>query len=181
MLACPLSAKNGLMRCSKQQSLFDHVVGKREQFVRNCEAQCLGGREIEDELEFGRPLNRDIAGLRPVQNLVDQVGGAPEQIREVWSVGHETPGLDIIPAIEDRRQSRGVRKRDDARAVGVNESIPHDVNCIRLGLERIERESNILRAPDFKWRDFKAERPGFGLNLTHLHNGLEIADIPYEC
>src|SRR5262249_27665381 len=59
-------------------------------------------------------------------------------------------------------------KRDDARAVGVNESVPHDVNCVRLGLESIERGSNVLRAPDFKWRDLEAERPGFGLNLESL-------------
>src|SRR5215469_8349058 len=79
-----------------------------------------------EALAVERLLDRQVGGLRPAQNLVDVVGGAPEHIREVWSVGHETPGLDIIPGIEDRRQSPGVRKRDDASAVEVNESIPHD-------------------------------------------------------
>ena len=89
--------------------------------------------------------------------------------------------MDPIAVIEDCRQPRAERKCEDARAVGVNESVPHNVKCVRLGLEGIERGSNVLSAPDFKWRELEAERPGFGLNLTHLHNGLEIADIPYEC
>ena len=50
---------------------------------------------------------------------------------------------------EDRRQPRAERKRDDARAVGDNESIFHDVKCVRLAFERLEDGRNILCAPDF--------------------------------
>ena len=42
----------------------------------------LGGLEIDDEIEFGRLLDRDVGGLRPAQNLIDQLGGAPKQIRK---------------------------------------------------------------------------------------------------
>ena len=35
-------------------SLFDHVVGVREQRVRRFQAQRAGGREVEHELELGR-------------------------------------------------------------------------------------------------------------------------------
>jgi hypothetical protein len=31
---------------------------------------------------------RDIARLRPAQNFVSIVGGAPKLVREVWSIGH---------------------------------------------------------------------------------------------
>ena len=47
--------------------------------LRNGEAERFGGRKIDDEIEFGRLLDRDIAGLRPAQNLVDKIGGATEQ------------------------------------------------------------------------------------------------------
>ena len=73
--------------------------------------------------------------------------------------------------LEDRRQPRAERKRDDARAVGGNERIGHDVKCVRLGLERLEGGSDILRSPDFEWRDFEAERASRGLNLAHLQHG----------
>jgi hypothetical protein len=56
------------------------------------EAKRLGYCEIDDEIEFGRRLDWDIAGHRPAQNLVDQLGGTPEQSRKVRSVGHESPG-----------------------------------------------------------------------------------------
>ena len=78
---------------NSRRSSFDHLVGAQQERFRDRQAERLGGREIDDELEFGRLLDRDIAGLRPAQNLVDQLGGAPELIREVWSVGHETAGF----------------------------------------------------------------------------------------
>ena len=58
--------------------LFDHLVGDDEQRWRNGEAKRFGSLEIDRQLEFGRLLDRDIAGFRPVQNLVDQLGRASE-------------------------------------------------------------------------------------------------------
>ena len=91
------------------------------------------------------------------------------------------PASDKIAGIEDRRQSRAERKRDDASAVGVNECIAHNVKCVRLCLERLEGGSNILCSPDFEWRDFDAERASRGLNLAHLQHGLGIANIDHDC
>ena len=56
----------------------------------NNKPECLGGLEIDDEIEFGRLLDRDVGGLRPAQNLIDQLGGAPKQIRKVCSVSQQT-------------------------------------------------------------------------------------------
>src|SRR5205807_1280679 len=66
------------------QGLFDHLVGAGEQRRRHLKAKRLGGGEIDDEIELGRLLHWDVARLRPAQNLVGIVGGAPEQVREVW-------------------------------------------------------------------------------------------------
>ena len=51
----------------------------------------------------------DIAGLRPAQNLVDQLGGGLEQSRDVWSVGNQTSGIDKTAFLEDGRQPRAKR------------------------------------------------------------------------
>ena len=49
--------------------LFDHLVGKHEYVMRNSKPERFGGLEIDDEIEFGRLLDRQVAGLRPAQNL----------------------------------------------------------------------------------------------------------------
>jgi hypothetical protein len=45
-------------------SLFDHLVGKQLDRRRHVEPQCLGGLHIDDKLEFGRLLDRQIGRLR---------------------------------------------------------------------------------------------------------------------
>ena len=54
--------------------------------MRNSKPERLGGLEVDDQLEFGRLLDRDVGGLRPAQNLIDQLGSAPKQIGKAWSV-----------------------------------------------------------------------------------------------
>ncbi len=50
--------------------LFDHLVGARKHGRWNCKAERFGGREIDNKLELGRLIDREIAGLRRAQNLV---------------------------------------------------------------------------------------------------------------
>jgi hypothetical protein len=71
-------ARSRLMHCSKISALFDDLVGECEKRFRNLNADCLGGRDVDDKLKFGRLLDRDIAGLRAAQNLVHDLGSAPE-------------------------------------------------------------------------------------------------------
>jgi hypothetical protein len=115
--------------------------------------------------------------MRRRREFITLLGGAPEEVRDVRSVGQETTGLDKIALLEDRRQPGVTRKRYDARSVSHNKCIDHNVKCVRIGLERFEGGSDILRSPDFEWRDFDAERASRGLDLAHLYHGRGIANI----
>jgi len=46
----------------------------------------------------------------PAQNLVDELGGAPEQIGEVWSIGHQTSHFDVFAETMHRRYPRAHAK-----------------------------------------------------------------------
>src|SRR5437667_9017217 len=51
--------------------LFDHLVGQRQQPVRNGEADRLGGLEIDHQIELGRLQHRQVGGLLTLQDAPD--------------------------------------------------------------------------------------------------------------
>jgi uncharacterized membrane protein len=52
-------------------------------------------------------LSRPIPGLGIAEPVF---GGASEEVRDVWSVGHQTSHFDVLTEIVNRRQSRGERQ-----------------------------------------------------------------------
>ncbi len=65
--------------CHGPPESFDHLVGEHDKLIRNCEAECLGGLEIDDEIEFGGLLDRDICWICSSEDLVNQFRGTPKQ------------------------------------------------------------------------------------------------------
>jgi hypothetical protein len=52
----------------------------------NLSGSAPRGLEVDDQLEFGRLLDRDVTRLRAAKNLIDQLSGAAEQKRDICSV-----------------------------------------------------------------------------------------------
>jgi hypothetical protein len=78
----------GFVPTSEVAFSFDHLIGAGEQRRRHAEAERLRGLQVDSQFEFCRLLDRDVARLRPAQNLVDKFGGASVQVHEVWSIGN---------------------------------------------------------------------------------------------
>src|SRR5215510_7533833 len=81
--------------------------------MRDGQTKGLGGLEVDDQLERGRLLDRQFAGLGPLENLVDVSGGMPKAIGEVRTIGHEAARGPIFPAHEHRGQPVFERKVDE--------------------------------------------------------------------
>src|SRR5262245_59468050 len=71
---------------------FDHLVGASEQGRWDFEAKCFRGREVDDDLEFGRRLHRQVGGFLASEDTVDITGGAPILVDVVNSIRDKTAG-----------------------------------------------------------------------------------------
>jgi hypothetical protein len=63
--------------------LFDHLVGAAAQHRWHFEVKRFRGLQIDDQLEFGRLVKRDISRIGTSKNLIDEVGGAAIQVLSV--------------------------------------------------------------------------------------------------
>jgi hypothetical protein len=62
----------------KRTPSLDHLVSAAEERVRYREAERLGGPKVDDQLEFGWLLDRQIGRLDALQDLVYIGSGTPE-------------------------------------------------------------------------------------------------------
>jgi hypothetical protein len=63
---CAISRREQVQQDSPEKTppnLFNNLVGQREQLVRHGQAKCLGGRQIDYQIELGWLLDRKVAGL----------------------------------------------------------------------------------------------------------------------
>src|SRR4030095_1293370 len=84
--ANPSAARRSWPRWSS--TLFDDLVGPQQQRLRNREAECLGGLEVDDQLELRRLLDGEIGGPHTLEDPVHVRGNALGQIEHVAAVRH---------------------------------------------------------------------------------------------
>jgi hypothetical protein len=57
---------------------FDHLVGAADQRQRNGKAEGLGSLQVDDQLDFGGLLYRQIGRLLALEDAVDVAGRVPQ-------------------------------------------------------------------------------------------------------
>src|SRR5689334_12531716 len=66
-------------KCHKPTSLdfelFDDLIGGTDKGRRHIQAERLGGFQVDDEMEFGRLLHRQVGRPLALQDAIDITGG----------------------------------------------------------------------------------------------------------
>ena len=95
------------------------------------EAGSFSRKHIDNEIKLGGLLHWDVARLRPMQNLVDEFGGATKEVRQVWSIIRELQlelsevDLRLIARCLGHRRREGLMATKRARiAFGIARSMP---------------------------------------------------------
>src|SRR5712692_4718126 len=66
---------------ARRGNLLDDAVGLHRHNLRDRPAELLGGAGVDNELERGRLLDRQIGGLCSFQDAVEVISGPPHQRR----------------------------------------------------------------------------------------------------
>src|SRR6516162_2000041 len=84
---------------------FDHLVSAREQPRRNSKPNSSRAPQVDNELESSGLFDGKVARLRPLDDLVDVIRGAAEQVSCVHAVAHKASILHIVRCVVDRRDA----------------------------------------------------------------------------
>src|SRR5215467_4015136 len=68
---------------------LNHRVSLCDEERRHCEAKCLGGLKIDNQLKLGGLLNRQVGGFGTLEDLNDVPGRSVEQVAEVRPIRHQ--------------------------------------------------------------------------------------------
>src|SRR5262249_720718 len=75
-----------LSRCSKLSQLFDYLVGDLLKMQRHVNTKCLGGLNIDHQLELRGLLDRQVGGLLTLENPTGVGSIQAMRIRKTASV-----------------------------------------------------------------------------------------------
>ena len=90
------------------------------------EAECLGGLEVDHQLEIGRQLDRQIGRLLAFEDAINIAGRATVLVEPIDPVGDQAAGGDIRAVGVGRGQFVPRRKSDDQIAMKVRQRAPRN-------------------------------------------------------
>src|SRR5262249_15036217 len=102
---------------------LDHLVGEREQPVRNLEPKCLGGLEVDDHLEPRGLQNWQISRLLTLENPPGIRASLSISIPNVDAIAHQATGQGKFAQFVDGRDRTACRQRNQLIAPAKEEWI----------------------------------------------------------
>src|SRR6516165_2248885 len=85
-----------------KMGLFDYLVSDAEQSRREAEAECLGGFEVDHQLEFSWLQNWQIGGLLAFKNPADIYADLSVRVGGACVIAHQATGYDNVASCVHR-------------------------------------------------------------------------------
>ena len=92
----PRQATRARRRKGKRAGSPDHLIRAQQDRLWDGETERFGGLEIDHQFELGRLLDRQIAWLGTLQDLVDVFGRSAEEVIEARSIGDQRAVRDEV-------------------------------------------------------------------------------------
>src|SRR5262245_60594730 len=105
---------------------FDHLVGAREQHCGHFETEYLARLQVDDELELGRPQDRQVGRPLALKNAPAIDADLASEVCKVRSVAYQPASFDALTPGVDRRHPMVRRQRREVYATAVEQRIVTD-------------------------------------------------------
>src|SRR5437870_7444047 len=157
---------------------FNHLVRAQQYRLRDRNAERLGGLEVDHELELGRLFHRKLAGLRALEDLVDEACEPEIKVRIVHRVGYQSPGLDELAGRIGGGQPAAGHRVDDRLLMHLGKTVcPDDKRVDTLSNCQFECPTQVARAAHVEKLGLETQRAGRRLCLFPFGRGSRIAHV----
>src|SRR5690242_9654423 len=116
--------------------LFDDLVGAKQERIGHLESDGFGGLEVDAQIELGRLLDRQVARLGALEDLVDVVSGAAVHVLVAWPERHQPAGLHQLPVGADAWYAVRRGKGHERLAIVQKHAVGEDMERLRPLLEQ---------------------------------------------
>src|SRR5262245_58505193 len=143
----------------KGRSLFDDLVGDRENAGRNSEAECLGSLKVHDQLELGRLCDRQVGRLFTLENTPDVNAGHVIGFGPARSIAFETASRHELASLIDRRHALPCRQSHELFGTTIKKLAGSDDErvCPQLG-QSCKRRTDFSFCAGIQDMDLQTER-----------------------
>src|SRR5215208_8101815 len=96
---------------------LDHLVGTGEERGRDSETECTCSLQVQDQLKLCRLSYWQVAGLHPVQDLVNIACGTPKRVKDVRTISHQGALVSEITKLRGNRDLLPFGQLDNPRPI----------------------------------------------------------------